>query len=209
MQRQQLLRCALPLIREHGFSRKALALSALSLPTPHVEPLSDPAVSALFGKGDEARRTLINSWMDEGRLEMEKKKGSSVGMLLKSRLRWNGPALPYLPEAFALMASPVSGLPPLDLMPAAKHAGSIADQACYLSGDKSTGSSWYTRRTTLGAIYIAAELHQLRSPETAEAFLDGLLEGSRALDAAVVDSLEFVVFAGRSWAGIIRSLGLK
>ncbi len=96
--RLQILRCALPLIHSHGFTRKALASAALSLPTRHSEPLSDTAVSSLFGSGDSARMTLINYWLDEGRTEMSSKKGSSINAILKHRLQWNEPALSYLPE---------------------------------------------------------------------------------------------------------------
>ena len=58
--RNELLKLALPLVRTHGFTREALSRSVLALPKPHPEPLRDTAVSALFGEGDDARRTLIN-----------------------------------------------------------------------------------------------------------------------------------------------------
>ena len=90
-------------------------------------------------------------------------KTMSVSDLLKKRLRWNEDVLQLLPEvsilyvlymhtsmrreiyklcsfeAFALMISPTSGIPPIDPRPALMHAMSIADQACYLSGCQSTG----------------------------------------------------------------------
>lgn len=105
--RNVLLRHAIPLVRIHGFTRQALSVAATSLPTPHPEPLSDTAVSALFGSGDEARKTLIQAWLDEGISRMgrrendeaEKIKGSvSVKDALKDRLRWNEPVLHHLPE---------------------------------------------------------------------------------------------------------------
>jgi hypothetical protein len=40
------------------------------------------------------------------------------------------------------MASPVSGSPPLDPMPALKHATGIADEVCYISGDASLQVSY-------------------------------------------------------------------
>jgi len=72
----RLLKYALPLVKEHGFSREALARSVLSIPTSetfgetHTDPLSDTAVSALFGDGDEARRTLIKAWLQHGLTHM-------------------------------------------------------------------------------------------------------------------------------------------
>jgi len=151
--------------------------------------------------------TLINYWLDEGRNEMSGKKGSSINAILKHRLQWNEPALSYLPEAFAVMSTPIPG-PPLDPRPAFWHAASVADEACYLSGDESNGTSWYTRRASLGAVYLAAELHQLTSPTTAAGFLDTLLQDATGLEAALSDAAQFSQFIGRSWVGIIRSLGL-
>lgn len=68
----RLLKHALPLVKVYGFTREALARSVLQLPPTetgaktHTEPLSDTAISALFGEGDEARRTLICEWLQEG-----------------------------------------------------------------------------------------------------------------------------------------------
>ncbi|THH15339.1 hypothetical protein EW146_g5127 [Bondarzewia mesenterica] len=185
MQRSRLLQLALPLVREHGFTREALARSVLCLPEPHPEPLSDPTVSVLFGEGNSARRTLITAWLDEGRMSMRKQPSTSVKDVLGNRLRYNEPVLPLLPEAFALLVSPTSGLPPLDVRPALRHTASIADEACQIVGDASVGPSWYVRRASLAAIYSAAELHQLTSPETAHAFLDSLLASATSIHNAV------------------------
>ena len=107
MQAQRLLKLAFPLVREHGFTRQALSLSVLHLPTPHAQPLSDTAINALFGKGEDARRTLITAWLDEGRSEMGKNadqvKDKSVGGFMKSRLRWNDSVLQHLPEVSDLL----------------------------------------------------------------------------------------------------------
>jgi hypothetical protein len=40
-------------------------------------------------------------------------------------------------QAFALLAAPESGTPPIDPMPALGHAARIADEACYVAGDQS------------------------------------------------------------------------
>ncbi|THH04524.1 hypothetical protein EW145_g5456 [Phellinidium pouzarii] len=186
MQAQHLLKCAFPLIKLHGFSRKTLSLAALSLPTPHTTPLSDTAVTSLFGSGEDARRTLLSAWLEEGGDDMERCQEKAVSALLKHRLHWNKPVLHFLPEAFALMASPTSGIPPLDPRPAMQHAFSIADQACYLSGDESTGKTWYAKRMSISAAYIATELHQLSSPGTADGFLDEVLESAKNLESTFV-----------------------
>ncbi|KAH8117937.1 hypothetical protein DFH11DRAFT_1503289 [Phellopilus nigrolimitatus] len=209
MQSKRLLQCAFPLIKNHGFTRESLSLAALSLPAPHTEPLSDTAVTSLFGSGDEARRTLLRAWLEEGRNDMETSKEKTASGLLKHRLRWNEPVLQFLPEIFALASSPPSGIPPLDPRPAVWHAASIADQACYLSGDKNTGNAWYAKRATLSTVYIAAELHQIGSPTTAADFLDSLLDSANKLESVFGDTSQFSRYIGRSWSGIYRSLGLQ
>ena len=94
----QLLKLAIPLVQRHGFTRTALAHSVLALPEPHAEPLSDSAVTALFGQGDAARRTLINAWLDEGRAHMRAVPVDGVKRALLARLEYNVPVLSYLPE---------------------------------------------------------------------------------------------------------------
>ncbi|KAF7336797.1 Ubiquinone biosynthesis protein [Mycena venus] len=206
----RLLKLALPLVSEHGFTRAALARSVLHLPTPHAEPLSDTAVSALFGRGDLARKTLIRAWLDDGVESMKNAPGvgTSVKDALHARLAYNEPVLAHLPEAFALLAAPESGIPPIDPVPALKHAARIADEACYVSGDQSLRLSWYTKRATLTGIYSAAELHQLTSPQTAHSFLDSLLSTSTTIDSSVEEVKLFSSYIFRSWAGIIRSQGV-
>ena len=104
--RSQLLRSAVPLVKDYGFTREALARSVLTPNQPslkaHDEPLSDEAVSALFGQGDDARRTLIRAWLDEGLNAMRKQTDHSVQPTLRqalhARLAYNEPALVHIPE---------------------------------------------------------------------------------------------------------------
>lgn len=95
---KRLLQLAVPLVKQHGFTREALSLSVLSLPTPHEVPLSDAAISSLFGQGDDARRSLIVAWQDEAREEMKTGSGGTMREVLKKRLECNEPVLSYLPE---------------------------------------------------------------------------------------------------------------
>ena len=107
MQQTRLLKLALPLVRTHGFTREALARSVLQLPAPeaHTDPLPDAAVSALFGSGDQARKTLIDAWLTEGMHQLQfvdvkasTGSGTTVRELLRARLAYNEPVLGYLPE---------------------------------------------------------------------------------------------------------------
>ncbi|KAF8150088.1 hypothetical protein B0H34DRAFT_785289 [Crassisporium funariophilum] len=235
----RLIRYALPFVKTHGFSREALARSVLALPPneAHTQPLSETAVSALFGNGDNARRTLINAWLGDGLrhmasipgLERPGMRDSCLGVedsagvfesgsgaasratvrdVLRARLEYNEPVLPYLPEAFALLASPSSGLPPLDPRPALQHAAYVADEACYVTGDKSLQLDWYARRASLAAVYAAAELHQFTSPQTAYSFLDSLLDTSSSIKSTLNEVNLYSTYILKSWQGIIKSSGI-
>ncbi|EPQ52595.1 hypothetical protein GLOTRDRAFT_117400 [Gloeophyllum trabeum ATCC 11539] len=208
-----LLRAACALVPTHGFTRRALALSALSLPQPHEQPLSDTAINALFGEGDDARRTLADAWLENAREEVRgrfqgRAQVPRVNEVLEARLEANEPVLRHLPEAFALLASPTYPLPPLDPRPGLKHAFKVADDACRIAGEATIGTDWYVRRGTLAAIYAAAELHQLTSPTTAYAFLDTLLAASATAKSSLDDVGTFANYIARSWAGIVRSSGV-
>ncbi|KAF8335158.1 hypothetical protein F5887DRAFT_1273488 [Amanita rubescens] len=225
--RSQLLRSAVPLVKDYGFTREALARSVLAHNDAslkeHKEPLSEDALDALFGPGNDSRRTLIHAWLDEG-LDRIREMGRqtweqqrqldtttatlTLGQVLHARLEYNEPALPYIPEAFALLISPSIGVPPLDPLPAIQHTANVADEACRAIRDQSLHLAWYTNRASIAAIYTAAELHQLTSPTTAHAFLDSLLESSTALKKSVDEIGTYSQYVIRSWAGIIKSSGI-
>ncbi|KIJ52575.1 hypothetical protein M422DRAFT_776199 [Sphaerobolus stellatus SS14] len=194
-----LLKHAVPLVRTHGFTRTALSLANVSLHnSSQPEPLPDTAVTALFGKGDDARRTLIRAWMHEGLNHMgEPGKKIDVRTALRNRLEWNEDALEYLPEAFAVLSTPFNP------KPAFSHPAHVAQRACVLAGDPSIGTAWYARRGSIAAIYAAAELHQFTSPETAYNFLDSLLEKGNTLENVG----EFAEYVVRSLKGIAKSRG--
>ena len=94
----RLLQLAIPLVKIHGFTREALSLSVLSLPTSHAKPLSDTAISSLWGQGDNARRTLIKAWQDDARQQMKNIQSPTMRAVLRARLECNEPVLSYLPE---------------------------------------------------------------------------------------------------------------
>ena len=92
------MKLAVPLIKQHGFTRTALARSVLSLPEPHSAPLPDSAVTTLFGEGDTARRTLISAWLEQGQTHMRSVPVEDVKGALLARLEYNVPVLDQLPE---------------------------------------------------------------------------------------------------------------
>jgi len=115
--RDALLKLALPLVKNHGFTRSALSLAAMYLPSgKHAAPLNDTAVDALFGEGDEARRTLINAWLDDARVSLRESytqcgaatsvtQTPSLESVLKARLSKNEEVLKHLPEVSARLNS--------------------------------------------------------------------------------------------------------
>ncbi|KAJ3566086.1 hypothetical protein NP233_g7222 [Leucocoprinus birnbaumii] len=222
----RLLKLALPLVRTHGFTRDALAFSVLELPPPETlsSPLSDAAISSLFGPGSKAEHTLINFFFDEGLEHMRYRaqawsgstgRSPTIKELLEERLKYNEPVLGHLSDAFASLASASASvaqlgpfqIPPVDPLPGLKHAFRIADEACYLSGDASTELSWYARRASLAAIYTAAELHQITSPHTTDRFLESLLDSSSRAKNSFDEVALFSSYLFKSCKGIIKSLG--
>ncbi|KAH7918829.1 hypothetical protein BV22DRAFT_1041484 [Leucogyrophana mollusca] len=205
----RLLQLALPLVPSHGFTREALSLSVLSLPTPlaHSQPLPDAAVSSLFGQGDDARRTLVRAWLDDACMQMSSSQSPNIRQVLQTRLKANEHVLRHLPEAFALLASSSKYLP-LDPAPILTHAAKVADQACWIAHSDAKEMSWYARRASISAIYLAAELHQFSSPATANDFLDSLLEDSSTVEKSLDEAKLFGEYVWKSWAGIIKSSGV-
>ncbi|KAI6155217.1 hypothetical protein BKA82DRAFT_4075846 [Pisolithus tinctorius] len=209
----KLLQLAIPLVKSHGFTREALSQSVLYLPKPHTEPLPDTAISALFGKGDDARRTLLNAWLEDARRRMREEAGSSeprppcIRHVLRSRLTMNEPVLDHLPEAFALLATSSSVLP-VDPSPIMMHAAYVADDACWIADPSAKELSWYTRRASLSTVYLTAELHQLTSPKTAESFLDYLLDNRDTVEEVIQEVALYGEYIFKSWKGILRSSGI-
>ncbi len=98
---QALLKRAVKLVPTHGFTRETLALSTVS--DGKESRLSQTAISALFGPGDEATKTLIRAWMEQGREDMkcvasQSDKVPDMQDVLLRRLRWNESTLPHLKD---------------------------------------------------------------------------------------------------------------
>lgn len=107
-QAQAILRRAFTHIPTHGFTRRAIALSVPASGTP----LSETAISALFGAGDNADRSLIRAWLEEGRAQMNPISSSNgecsnpagsttsttMEEVLLRRLKWNEAVLHHLKD---------------------------------------------------------------------------------------------------------------
>ncbi|KIY43897.1 hypothetical protein FISHEDRAFT_62123 [Fistulina hepatica ATCC 64428] len=205
---QQLLKRAFTLVETHGFTREALAQASVT--TTHSAPLSQSAVSALFGDGVRAEETLFRAWLREQIGLMSRAPQHDVRGALHHRLTLNEPVLPHLPRAFALLTTPAVPLfPPWQPLPLVKHTAEVADEACYIGGDTSTQLQWYVRRASLAAAYGAAELHQLQSPHTAHGFLDSMIDTAHEGEKALYDVRQYGNYIIKSWAGIIKSSAIR
>lgn len=62
-------------------------------------------MTALFGPGDDARRTLVHAWLDDARRRMKEEAAENMGIgdVLKARLRSNEPVLEHLPEVIDIL----------------------------------------------------------------------------------------------------------
>ncbi|KAG8834031.1 hypothetical protein FRC17_009669 [Serendipita sp. 399] len=224
--RSVILKNAVKLVPSHGFTRAGLAQATLNVSKG--DPFPDRTLDILFGPGEEARKTLIRAWLDEGINAMGPHDGEvnmTVRDALHQRLEWNTPVIDKLPEAYALLATPSGLVPPLGIKDIVEHPAKVAHRACRVTNDRASGTSWYAQRAALATIYAAAglcskrrttqfangllsELHQLTSPATAPRFLDGLLEANQKFSGVASDILTFGDYVGRSWLAIARSKGL-
>ncbi len=89
-------------------------MAALHLPRPHTEPLSESAITALFGAGVKARKNLAWAWLEEGRRRMKglddatentQRMAIPVEVSLRRRLQWNEPVIDKLPEVGSVRVS--------------------------------------------------------------------------------------------------------
>lgn len=55
-------------------------------------------MTALFGNGNDARKTLIDAWLDDARNQMKAAPEPTIKAALSHRLKQNEPVLQFLPE---------------------------------------------------------------------------------------------------------------
>jgi len=244
-----LLRAAISLVPKYGFSREALARSvvaasplssqkdgsvtendAADLGVLEGKQLSDTAVTALFGKGNAACKTLFQAWLEEGIHDMHRVKDDAssqdvgrdrlIQSVLLRRLEWNQPVLQCLPSAFSTWTTTATRPElPASIMSAIRNPGmilshtlNIADEACAVSGDQAVGLEWYARRARLAAAYGLAEVHQLAatSPDDTSyrQVLVNLIERSESASKSFEEANLYSRYVLRSMQGIVRSSGV-
>jgi hypothetical protein len=134
-----------------GFTRLAVSQAATNV-LKH-ETLPERSLDMLFGKED-VRKALIRAWLEEG-FDAMGPTPTTVRDALHKRLDWNKPVLDKLPEvrifplhhydltlsfqAYALLATPTSLVPSIDLKAVIEHPARVAHTACRLSHADESG----------------------------------------------------------------------
>lgn len=94
-----------------------------------------------------------------------------------------------------------------------KELANLSDEIWFLAGDTSVDMSWYTKRSSLAAIYAATEVFQTqdRSPgfEDTERFLDERLLDLRRVGTVMSETGEWIGFTGHSLINVLRSKGVR
>jgi ubiquinone biosynthesis protein COQ9 len=92
-----------------------------------------------------------------------------------------------------------------------KELAQLADDIWFLAGDVSVDPSWYTKRASLSAIYVSAELfmtndHSLGSAET-RAFLRRRFDETAEVAGALRSVGEWLSFTAGAGVNVLRSKG--
>lgn len=102
---------------------------------------------------------------------------------------------------------------PSYIPPSAKELAQLADEILYLAGDVSVDPTWYTKRASLSAIYVGAELFQTtdQSPDYREtrAFLRRRLDEAARAGGAVRSIGEWIGFNAGAAVNVLRSKGVR
>ncbi len=159
--RDAALRAMLPLVPEHGWTKRALRLGA------------GPDADLLFPGGPaemvEAHSDLGDRAMEAaGAAQGEDRVSRRVRALILIRLEQSEPDRDAIRRGLALLSLPGNRAA------GARALARTVDTIWHAAGDRSADMSWYSKRALLAGVYSATLLFWLRrgaGPET-EAFLD-------------------------------------
>jgi ubiquinone biosynthesis protein COQ9 len=182
-QRAALIEAMLPNVAFDGWSRPALRSAARQVGMPTDEAL------ALFPNGAAEFVVCFSRWADLrmlDRLEAETVEplriAERVALAVVTRLEILAPWREAVRRALSVLALPQHA--PLGL----RLLYETVDAIWYAAGDRATDFSFYTKRTTLAAVYAATLLYWLDdgSPDFADtrAFLDRRLVGVASVGTA-------------------------
>ncbi|CCX15588.1 ubiquinone biosynthesis protein COQ9, mitochondrial precursor [Pyronema domesticum] len=206
-----LLSSALSHVPEHGFTSHSLALGARE------NGYLDISIN-LFPKGtfDLVRYHLVQERMalkDKVDLSAAEQAGRKLGMtekirsLVKERLRGNEKLGGRWQEALAIM-SLAENVPS-----SISELAALSDEIWYLAGDKSSDSSWYTKRAMVAGVYASTEVFMTtdKSPDYRETweFLDRRLEDCATIGKLAGEVGPYMGFTASAVFNILRSKNVR
>lgn len=174
-QRDAVIDALIPQIPFEGWTMKALRHALISLG----EPPEDAPLLFPNGPGEmiEAFFALADRRMEEeaANTELSARIPDRIRAIIALRLAQNRGSKEAIRRAFSWLALPMHAPRALRITAA------TADAIWHAAGDGATDFSWYTKRTSLAAIYSATMLYWLRDisddDEATLAFLDRRLAG--------------------------------
>ncbi|KAI9885264.1 MAG: hypothetical protein M1823_002933 [Watsoniomyces obsoletus] len=159
------------------------------------------------GPGSEIKSNHVDT---SNRSHTQQGRGSSeirpeIVRLARARLMANRPVIHRWHEALAMMAQPAYVASSL------AELGRLSDEMCFLAGDTSLDSSWYTKRARLAAIYASSELYmtQDRSPNYTDTheFLERRLHEAEVGGNTVSQATTWLDFTRHAFVNVLRSKG--
>lgn len=152
--RQKVLDNALKYVQDHGWSRKALAMSANELGYPSVaEGMIQRGGADLVLHFVKANNNSLITYMEEIKnSEEDLKVPAFIQTVLERRLRMLIPFISVWPEAMAIL------LRPSIVVEATEELGRMVDDIWHYAGDISTDFNWYTKRGLLAKLFVSTQM---------------------------------------------------
>ncbi|KAK0713827.1 COQ9-domain-containing protein [Lasiosphaeria miniovina] len=211
---EAILAAAYRQVPEHGFSPEALAIGAREAGYLDISTnlLADGPFSLIrwhLVKQREAlaaRKTVLfpdGATIDNKPVSVSAK----VEALTWERLLGNVDIVGRWQEALAMMAQP-------SCVPASlKELATLADEILFLAGDVAVDSTWYTKRASLSAIYVGADLFMTtdQSPgfQHTHMFLRRRLTEATDVGNAAGSVREWISFTASAGINMLRSKGMR
>lgn len=136
--------------------------------------------------------------------EEAKNEFQKLDQLLIHRLKQNESIQSQLSEALAIMTKPTN------LSSSLQELHKLSDELWWLSGDRTSDFSWYTKRASLSSLYAASEMFMVQDKssgyrETIE-FAKHRLHGIEKMGYASSSSMEWVKFNTIASFNVLKSL---
>ncbi len=94
-----------------------------------------------------------------------------------------------------------------------KELALLVDEICFLAGDTSVDSSWYTKRASLAAIYATSELFMTNDAtpdfQDTRLFLDRRLAEAGEAQGHLQSIGQWLGFTASAGVNVLRSKGLR